>query len=186
VSDGATLGLSRVTRLRFARGLRRGPRTLQQLAELLGTTHGGLTTVAGHLEEEKLIRQKRGAQRLYELTALGRKELEKADLRACPPGELRPGSRLLLVLGSSLASVASTVATVASEPSLEWAARLDGRAQLLLAFSPDDTAAVDRLAGALDRIGASVLEVRLTNPLTPDGLTRYLRQVGSDPQLPAA
>lgn len=183
MTDDAALGLSRTNRLRFARGLRQGPRSLQQLAELLGTTHGSLTTVAGRLEQEKLIRHRSGSPRMYELTERGLRELDRADLQACPPGELRPGSRLLLVSASSLSSVAAAIATAASEPGLEWAARLDGRAQLLLAFSPEDTVGVDRLAGLLDASGASVLEVRLTKPLTPGELAIYLRQVGSEPQL---
>jgi hypothetical protein len=92
---------------------------------------------------------------LYVLSANMLRELE-TPAAGHDPGTLESGQRLMAVRGGALTAIARILAQAGLTAELIWSVRVGGDADWLLAF--DSTAAplaVDRLAAALERSGAT-------------------------------
>jgi hypothetical protein len=155
-------------RVRVARALATGAKTVPQVAGLLGTTDGGLRSVINGMARDgqiaKLAPAVARGQR-WELTDAGRAELLEA---ASPvePGVILPGQRLVVLVDQGQGVTPDAWQTLADESgSVLWAARLDGNGALVLALDGADPFGADRLRAQLSAAGMSTVAGRVSDTL---------------------
>jgi DNA-binding MarR family transcriptional regulator len=155
-----TVGRSRV---RIARALSVGAKTVPQLAAALDTTDGALRAAVNGMERDRQIekvepRVARGQR--WALTEAGRRLLEQT---AVEPGVLLPGQRLVVLVDQGQGVSEAAWETLAEESgSILWAARLDGNAALLVALDSREPLAADRLRSRLGTAGMSTVAGRVS------------------------
>lgn len=159
------------SRIRIARLLSAGAKTVPQLASALDTTDGALRAAINGMERDGQIRKvepvvARGQR--WELTDTGRGLLERTDVE---PGVILPGQRLLVLVDQGQGVTAEAWETLADEASsVLWAARLDGNGALLLALDGRDALAADRLRARLGSAGMSSVSGRVSDTFAAQDL----------------
>jgi hypothetical protein len=160
-------------RVRIARALSGGAKTVSQVAAALDTVDGALRSAVTGMERDGQIRRveprvARGQR--WELTDAGRAQLlERAT--GVEPGVILPGQRLLLLVDQGQGVTLDAWQTLAEHADLVlWAVRMDGNGPLLLAF--DSAAEADELRARLGGAGMSSVAGRVSETLDPTALLR--------------
>jgi hypothetical protein len=161
-------------RLRVARALSTGAKTVPQVAALLDTTDGALRSVVNGMERDGQLAKAEPAvargQR-WELTGAGRRELLEAPAPV-EPGMILPGQRLVVLVDQGQGVTAEAWRTLAEQTDgILWAARLDGNGPLLLALDGNDWRTADELRTRLGSAGMSTVAGRVSE--TFDGRALY-------------
>jgi DNA-binding MarR family transcriptional regulator len=155
-------------RIRVARALATGAKTVPQVAALLDTTDGALRAAINGMERDgqiaKLAPPVARGQR-WELTGAGRQALLEAPA-AVEPGVILPGQRLLVLVDQGQGVTPEAWQALAEEAGgILWAARLDGNGALVLALDGSDPFGADRLRAQLSAAGMSSVAGRVSDTL---------------------
>jgi hypothetical protein len=151
-------------RVRVARALAAGPKTIPQVAALLDTTDGALRSAVSGMERDGQIARVEpiGRGQRWQLTDAGRELLEPQAL--LEPGVVLPGQRLLVLVDSGQGVTPGAWRALADEAaSVLWAARMDGNGTLLVAVDGDDPFASDRLRAGLAAAGVNSVAGRVSD-----------------------
>jgi hypothetical protein len=159
-------------RVRVARALAAGPKTIPQVAALLDTTDGALRAAVNGMERDGQIAKVEpiGRGQRWQLTDAGRGLLEPQG--QVEPGVVLPGQRLLMLVDQGQGVTREAWQVLGREAaSVLWAARLDGNGPLLVALDGNDPFAADRLRADLGAAGMSSVAGRVSD--TVDGRALY-------------
>ncbi len=160
-------------RIRIARALSTGAKTVPQVALLLDTTDGALRSAINGMERDRQISRAKPAvsrgQR-WQLTEAGRRTLLERPA-AVEPGVILPGQRLLVLVDNGQGVTPAAWHALAEQAGgILWAARLDGNGPLLLALDGADARGADELRARLSGAGMSSVAGRVSETLDPRAL----------------
>ena len=178
---------SSARRRAIALACRNAPRTRAQLGRQIGVDPGSLESVVRALRDEGVLETTtvgyaRGAA--FVLRAEWRDALDEAVAAVRPPGVIHRGLRLLVVAAGNQSAVEDGLAAAAVDPTIVWAARLDGQARILLALDvsePRGAEQADRLEGTFSRAGAQCVHVLVSEVMARPRFAAYAHSVADRP-----
>lgn len=160
------------------------PRTVPAIARELGVRPGSIQSLIQTMKREDLLEEVESEARgaALKLTRRGRLELSKHERAGGVEALLTPGERLVFVIDEGHGIPREALADLASEPSLRWAARIDGPVKWIASLGPQDAAVADRAANQLVAAGARAVVGRSDAFFDAPALADYAKQLRPAPR----
>jgi hypothetical protein len=158
------------------------------IAKEIGTEGGALQSAFESMCSDGVLRAKHGpnGERLYALTAKGKRHLAETDRAADARKALPANAPVVLVVDEGRAISPELLNDLAAEPTLAWSLRLDGIVRWIAVFESDDAAPVDRVAARVEAAGARPIVGRADAIFNAAELADYAARIAALPRaLPA-